>query len=128
MNMIQIGVIGIVGVLLAIQFKGGKTEYAVYMSVGISIFIFLSIVGRLEEIVDTVREISSFIKTDIRYISALVKMLGVTYIAEFSSGICKDTGNQTIASQIEIFSKLTILTLALPILTALLKTIQEFLV
>jgi stage III sporulation protein AD len=57
----------------------------------------------------------------------LLKMLGVTYVAEFASGICRDAGYQTIASQIEIFSKLTILVLSLPILVALLNTIQNFL-
>ena len=54
-------------------------------------------------------------------------MLGVTYIAEFSSGICRDAGYQTIAQQIEIFGKLTILVLSLPVLLALLETIGEFL-
>lgn len=127
MSIVQVGVIGVMGALLAIQFKSGRTEYGIYISVGISIFIFFSIVGRLETIIDTVREINSFIELDITYITTLIKMLGVTYISEFSSAICRDTGYQTIASQIEIFSKLTILVLSLPILLALLKTIQAFL-
>ena len=54
-------------------------------------------------------------------------MIGITYVAEFSSGICKDAGYQTIAVQIEIFGKLMILVLSMPILTALLDTIREFL-
>ena len=112
------------GALLAVQFKNGKTEYGIYMSVAISVFIFLSIVGRLEEIINTIRQISGHINMDTSYIAALIKMLGVTYIAEFASGICRD---QTIASQIEIFGKLTILVMSLPVLLALLQTIQEFL-
>ena len=58
----------------------------------------------------------------------MLKMIGITYISEFSSSICKDTGYQTIAVQIEVFSKLTILAMGMPILLALLETIQEFLV
>ena len=50
-----------------------------------------------------------------------------TYIAEFASGICKDAGYQTIAGQIETFAKLTILALGMPVLTALLETVREFL-
>ena len=60
-------------------------------------------------------------------LATMLKMIGITYIAEFSSGICRDAGYQTIASQIEIFSKLTILALGMPVLLALLETIQEFL-
>ena len=81
----------------------------------------------MEEIIDTIRQISGHINMDTSYVGTLIKMLGVTYIAEFASGICRDTGYQTIASQIEIFGKLTILVMSLPVLLALLQTIQEFL-
>ena len=127
MNMIQIGVIGIAGAVLAIQLKQQKAEFSIYLCIGISLLIFFSILSHLEVIIDTVREMAAFINMDMTYISTLLKMLGVTYVAEFASGICKDAGYQTLASQIEIFSKLTILVLSMPILVALLKTIQDFL-
>lgn len=128
MNMVQIGMIGVLGALLAIQFKGGKTEYGIYMSVAVSIVLFLCIVDRLEIFVRTIDEISRYISVDTGYLSTILKMIGITYISEFSSSICKDTGYQTIAVQIEVFSKLTILAMGMPILLALLETIQEFLV
>lgn len=128
MNMVQIGMIGVLGALLAIQFKGGKTEYGIYMSVAVSIVLFLCIVDRLEIFVRTIDEISRYISVDTGYLSTMLKMIGITYISEFSSSICKDTGYQTIAVQIEVFSKLTILAMGMPILLALLETIQEFLV
>ena len=116
-----------IGALLAIQFKSGKSEYGIYMGVGVSILLFSCIVDRLEIFIRTVEQISHFIKADMSYISTMMKMIGITYIAEFSSSICKDAGYQTIAVQIEIFSKLTILALGMPVLLALLETIQEFL-
>lgn len=127
MSIIQIGIIGVLGTLLAIQFKSGKTEYGIYIGAAISIFIFFNIIGRLEVIVSTVREISTYINIDTEYIGTMIKMLGITYVAEFASGVCKDAGYQTIAQQIELFSKLTILALGIPILTALLETIRAFL-
>ena len=61
------------------------------------------------------------------YLVTLLKMTGVTYAAEFASGICKDAGYGALGKQIEIFGKLTILVMSLPVLLALLQTIQEFL-
>ena len=116
MNAVQIGLVGVAGALLAIQFKNGKSEYGIYLSVAVSIFIFLNIVGRLEIILETLRAIGDMITIDRAYIGTLLKMVGITYAAEFSSG-----------SQIEIFSKLTILALGMPILLALLETIHAFL-
>lgn len=127
MNIIQIEIIGVVGALLAVQFRGGKSEYGIYMSAGVSIMLFVSIVDRLEIFVNTVTQINTYLGIDSGYISTILKMIGITYIAEFCSSICKDAGYQTIAVQIEIFSKLTILALGLPILLALLETIQGFL-
>ena len=94
---------------------------------GISLLIFFGILDSLEVLVATVKDISDFVQIDSSYIVTLIKMLGITYIAEFSAGLCKDVGYSAIASQIEMFGKLTILVLSLPILLALLRTIQEFL-
>ncbi len=127
MSMIQIGLIGVVGALLSIQLKSGKSEYGIYMSVAISILIFACIIDRLELFVNAVAQVNQYIKIDTSYIATMLKMIGITYIAEFSSSVCKDAGYQTIAVQIEIFSKLTILALGMPVLLALLETIREFL-
>lgn len=127
MDIVQVAVIGVLGTLMAIQFKAGKSEYGMYIGVAVSLFIFLNIIGRLSVIIDTIQEICSGMNLNTAYISAMVKMLGITYIAEFASGICKDAGYQTIAQQIEIFSKLAILALSMPILSALLTTIKTFL-
>lgn len=127
MNAIQIGVIGIAGVLLALQFKNGKTEYGIYLSLGVSILIFLSIADRLSEVMGTIQTLSSYLSIGNVYMTTLFKMIGITYISEFAAAICKDAGYQTIASQIDVFSKLTILALSMPILATLLETIHSFL-
>ena len=76
---------------------------------------------RLRDAVDSLGRIGNYIKVDQRFFGTMMKMIGITYLAEFSSGICKDAGYQSIASQIEIFSKLTILAMGLPILQTLLE-------
>lgn len=44
---------GVAGVLLAVQFKGGKTEYSTYIALGVSVLIFTAVLGQLEVLVDT---------------------------------------------------------------------------
>ena len=127
LSMVQVGIIGGAGALLAVQFKSGKAEYGIYISIALSLLIFFSIIKNLEMIVRIVRTIGDYISMDTVYIGTLLKMLGITYIAEFSSSICKDAGYQTIAGQIEIFGKLAVLVLSMPILMALLDTVKGFL-
>lgn len=128
MNSIQIALFGVVGTLLALQFKSGKSEYGIYVSLAVSLFLFLCMLSRLEIFVQTVKKIADYIKLDAGQMSILLKMAGVTYVAEFASGICKDAGYQNIAVQIEIFTKLTILARGMPVLLALLELIGDFLI
>ena len=128
MNSIQIALFGVVGTLLALQFKSGKSEYGIYVSLAVSLFLFLCMLSRLEIFVRTVKKIADYIKLDAGQMSILLKMAGLTYVAEFASGICKDAGYQNIAVQIEIFTKLTILAIGMPVLLALLKLIGDFLI
>ena len=127
MNIIQVAVLGVVGILFAVYLKQEKGEVAIYLCVVVSLLIFFGILDSLGVLVDTIREIGSYIQIDVSYIGTLIKMLGITYLAEFSSGLCKDAGYQAIAVQIELFGKVTILVLSLPILLTLLRTMQEFL-
>ena len=127
MNALQIGIIGVAGTLLALQFKSGKTEYGIYISIALSIIVFVGILRQLGTLIETMRRIGSYINVDAVYISTLLKMLGITYVSEFSSNICKDAGYQTIAGQIEIFGKLAIFVLSMPVLLALLDTVRGFL-
>ena len=123
MGMLQIGLLGV----LAIQFKGGKTEYGIYICAGISLIIFLGILSRLTVVLDIMEEIAGYIDLAPAYTGMLIKMLGITYVAEFSSAICRDAGYQTIAQQIEIFGKAVVLVMGLPVILALLEMIRDFL-
>jgi len=126
-NALQIGIIGVAGSLLALQFKSEKAEYGVYISIALSILVFTGILGHMEMLIDTMRKIGSYINIDSIYISTLLKMLGITYVSEWSSSICKDAGYQTIAGQIEIFGKLAVFMLSMPVLLTLLDTVRGFL-
>ena len=77
--------------------------------------------------IDYINDIGAMISIDGEYIEAILKMMGIAYISEFSSNICKDAGYQAIASQIEIFSKIAILIMSLPVLFTFIQTVGEFL-
>lgn len=128
MTVITIGIVGIIAVLLAVQFKGVKSEYGTYLAAAAGCFIFFYGVSKLESIMDAMKQLQEFIHINRVYLTTLLKMVGITYIAEFASGICKDAGYGAIGSQIEIFGKLSILAVSMPILLALMETLQGFLV
>lgn len=109
MDIVKIALMGIAGIFLAVMVRSYKAEYSLFISMAVCICIFLCLVSKLELILSYVDSLQSLIVLDNRYISTVIKMIGITYIAEFSVDLCKDAGYQAIAAQIEMFAKMSIL-------------------
>lgn len=125
MTIVQVAVMGIVAVALAVQLKPLRPEFSVYLILTAGLVIVFLGISRFELILETVREIGTYIQVKNIYFGMLLKMLGISYIAEFASGICKDAGYGALGSQIEMFGKLLILAVSAPVLLALLETLQR---
>lgn len=127
MDIIKISLLGICGVILGFLLKGTGPEYAGFITMGIGIMILGLAVGKLEYLFQSVSQLKDMLPVSQEYFATLIKMIGVTYIGQFSAGICKDAGHQSTAAQIELFCKLSVMVLSMPVLMALLNMIQEFL-
>lgn len=126
MDIVKIAILGIAGVLLALPFKKERGEYSTLIAIVICICIFVYLLTKVQTILSFAGELEGLINIDSRYIGMVVKMVGITYVAEFASNICKDAGYAAIASQIELFAKLSILVISVPVLGAFLETIGSF--
>lgn len=126
MDIIKIAVLGIAGVLIAIPLKREKSEYSMFIAITVCICIFFYLLTKVETILKFAMRIESLIPVDSKYVGMLVKMIGITYVAEFATNICKDAGYSAIASQIEIFAKLSILVVSVPVLGAFIEIVGNY--
>lgn len=122
----KIMVIALMGVIMAVFLRTQKTEYSIFISIGIAILILFCVLGLFASAKEQLSSVSVYLTMDNQYYGLLFKMIGITYLCEFCSGICKDAGYQAIGSQVEIFGKISILLAGVPILMTLLETIQGF--
>lgn len=127
MGIIQIAMIGIGAVALALMVKQQKSEYALYLSLSAVVLILVFSMNRLQVVMETIRKIEQYTGIDVAMLKILVKLMGITYVAEFASGICKDAGFSAIGSQIEMFAKFSIMAVSVPVLLTLLETIEGLL-
>lgn len=127
MDIIKIAILGIVGVLLGIMLKSSKKEYELFVTLGVSLCIFYFIMSKLKLVISVINRMQDYVNLDTGYIAILIKMIGITYVSEFSANLCKDAGYQAVAGQIEMFGKLSILAISMPVILVLIETIGEFL-
>ena len=121
--MISIGIVSIAVVLLAIQFKSIKPEYGIFISVAGCVFIFICLLSKLSEIVSLVDKLSDLTSVSKEYIKILLKITGITFISEIASDISKDCGYTAVANQVQIFGKVSILVISLPVFTELISKV-----
>ncbi|WP_296115446.1 SpoIIIAC/SpoIIIAD family protein [uncultured Eubacterium sp.] len=127
MGIIQISMLGIGAVVLALLLKQQKSEYALYLSLVAVILILIFSMNRLQVVMDTIQKMEQYTGIDAAMLKILIKLMGITYVAEFASGICKDAGFSAIGSQIEMFAKFSIMAVSVPVLLTLLETIEGLL-
>lgn len=125
--MLSVAILGIAAMLLAVELKGMKSEFGLYVALGAGIIIFIYSVDKIEILLNTIMKLQSYLSVPTAYVSTLVKMVGITYISEFASALCKDGGHQAIAVQMEIFGKVSILVISMPVILALFETIESLL-
>lgn len=120
MSVIQLSMLSVAGVLLAVVLRRERPEYGIMLSIVVCLCIFFSVIGKLSVLIDAVNRLRELAAVEDDYLKRILKMVGITYVAEFAVNLCKDAGYATIASGITMFSKLSILLLALPVMEAFL--------
>ena len=76
------------------------------------------------EMESRISEISKELEMNKSFYKILFKIMGITYFCEFLSGICKDAGVSSVATQIEILGKVVVLLSGIPIIISVIEVIN----
>ncbi|MDO4544817.1 MAG: stage III sporulation protein AD [Bacillota bacterium] len=127
MELLKIVAIALTGIILAALMKSVNKELSIYIILATVIILFLSIIDRLFEIFQFLEGIYDNVTYGRTFFPVILKVLAVAYITDFTAQLCKDAGEGTIASKVELAGKVIIFYLAMPILTAILELIGSLL-
>ena len=59
------------------------------------------------------------------YIKLIVKVIGISYVTEISSNICKENGFAALASAMEIYARISVAGLCIPVIVTLFEIVSE---
>ena len=125
--MVKIALAGIVVVLCALLLKNEKAEYAVFFFFLGCLMIFLFGISKLEVILTAIGRLEGYLGAGSEYLPILLRIVGITYLAEFAADLCRDAGFSAVAGQVELAGKLTIMAVSLPVIIGLLEALEGFL-
>lgn len=125
MEIVKIIGIGLVSLILIVIIKQYKPEFALYVSLGAGIIIILMVLDKLLGIIQLLTTLSQKAGINATYLSILLKITGIAILTEFGVSICKDAGETAVANKIEFGGKIIIISISIPIISALLEVIMQ---
>lgn len=125
-NIFKIGLIGVVAALLSVFIRKERAELSMAIGMVTGVIIFYYVVTQISVVVQFITQLLDMVAIEENYYMQLLKMLGVAYVAEFTSAICKDAGQHSVAGMIELFAKISIVVLSVPGLAFLVETLERF--
>lgn len=123
--MFQVCVLTIAGLFAAIILKKDKPIYATLIVILTSILIALRVLVVLEGAIEELESFGTLIGKNVTYIELLLKMVGITYLCEFASSLCKDSGYGTLSNHIELLGKVMIMLAGLPVMKVIISMLEE---
>src|SRR5690625_5197080 len=126
MEMVQIILFGIVASLLFIILKDVQPSFAFFIILITSIIILSIVINKVGVIIYLLKDLSTKASIQSVYLNTILKIIGIAYITELGANITKDAGLSSISSKIELAGKIFILILAIPIISAVVEVILNF--
>lgn len=126
MNIVNVCLIAITGMVTAVIVKGYKPEFGILIILSLSLLFFGWMLEVFREMQSQFSVITEELEQNKSFYKILFKIMGITYICEFSAGLCKDAGHSAIATQIEIVGKMLVLLSGIPILISVIDTIKGY--
>ncbi len=127
MEVLKIVALALTGVLLAALMNSVRKEMSIYIILATVIVIFVLILDELAGIFHFLEGIYENVTYGKTFFPVILKVLAVAYITDFTAQLCRDAGEGTIGSKVELAGKIIIFYLAMPVFTAILELISSLL-
>lgn len=125
--MMQIIGISVCGLLLTVLLRDYNRTISLIVMLATAVIIFIFVADGLLGIFGYIEKISSGAESTAEYIKLMMKVLGITLISQFTSDMCRDAGENTLANQTETAAKIIVVLMVLPLFESVLNIITGLL-
>ncbi|HOC05725.1 MAG: stage III sporulation protein AD [Bacillota bacterium] len=127
MSIMQIVALAVVAVVLIVIIRQERPELAMQLSMVAGLIIIVFVLWKLAGVIKVLERLALRAELNMVFLSALLKIIGIAYIAEFGTQVCRDAGENALAFKVELAGKVMILVLAVPIISTIVNTVERLL-
>lgn len=126
MSVLKIASTAVCAVFFAMILKNAGSQLYVLVTMAVSVLIIIAVAGKISGIISQITKLSaSYLSNAGQYMALMIKIIGITYVVQFTSDLCRDSGYSALAGQVEVFGKITIAAVSIPVVSMLLETVEK---
>ena len=114
--MLSLSVCAVTGVILALVLKSTGSSMGTFVTAMLVFNGLISVYTRINMFTAGINQ---------EYIKLIVKVIGISYVTEISSNICKENGFAALASAMEIYARISVAGLCIPVIVTLFEIVSE---
>lgn len=111
--------LGLASAILYAVLREAKPEAAAVLSLAAGALLMLGILSGVQGVAAAMHSLSSRVGLEGAYVSTLLRVIGIAYLAQFGAQACRDAGAGGIADKVELCGKVAVLSIAAPIVVSL---------
>ncbi|MBR1607628.1 MAG: hypothetical protein IJ664_07940 [Clostridia bacterium] len=111
--------------VMALTLRAAHRPMATVFSLGAGAVLLLALLEPLGQAVELLRGIAAYAPEGREQLALMLKLLGVSFAAEFAAQACRDAGEDGMALRVELSAKVMLVILAAPLLRQLAGMILE---
>lgn len=119
--------ISLSALILAVFLKDSNKSASLGIMLAACLLIFMSIASSLGDVFSSISRVSEGVEAAGAYVKLMLKVLGIVLITQFISDICRDNGENALASQTETAAKVIVISMLLPMFEAVINIITGLL-
>ncbi len=125
MEIVKIVGVGLTSIIIIAILKQYKPEFSIYASITAGTIIIFLVMDKIYAIIRLLTNLSNKTGVNAEYLKIILQITGIAILTEFAVSICKDSGETAIASKIDLSGKVIIISMSIPIISALLEIILK---
>ena len=118
MNVIKLCAAAVLALCAVMILRDSKHPHPEYIVMSVGAIIAVRVIGNLSSAVECLRSLANG-GTVSGYLPLLLRGAGISYLTDFTSGLCRDAGEDRIAHYVELAGRSELLLLSLPLMTEL---------
>lgn len=127
MDIFKIIFIAIIVTSMCLVIKQVRPEISMLVGLLGAILIFLFSLEQIGQVIELIKDLSNKAGMPLTFLNIILKIIGIAYLTEFASNVCKDVGESAIASKVQFAGKCIILVMGMTVISNFVETVVKIL-